>query len=71
MRLVAEGLSVAAYNTVAAVIGIENVLDRVEGFTRDWGRERGRDPGSVLAEDLRQAGGARGGDGASGATTSR
>ena len=45
MRLVAEGLSVAAYNTVAAVIGIENVLDRVEGFTRDWGRERGRDPG--------------------------
>jgi hypothetical protein len=45
MRLVAEGLSVPAYNTVAAVIGIENVLDRVEGFTRDWGRERGRDPG--------------------------
>ena len=33
MRLVAEGLSGAAYNTVAAVIGIENVLDRVEGFS--------------------------------------
>jgi hypothetical protein len=45
MRLVAEGLSVAAYNTVAAVMGIENVLDQVEGFSRDWGRERGRDPG--------------------------
>ncbi len=45
MRLVAEGLSGAAYNTVAAVIGIENILDRVEGFQRDWGRERGRDPG--------------------------
>ncbi len=45
MRLVAEGLSVAAYNTVAAVMGIENVLDRAEGFSRDWGRERGRDPG--------------------------
>lgn len=45
MRLVADGLSVAAYNTVAAVVGIENVLDRVEGFSRDWGRERGRDPG--------------------------
>jgi hypothetical protein len=45
MRLVAEGLSVPAYNTVAAVIGLENVLDRVEGFSRDWGRERGRDPG--------------------------
>jgi hypothetical protein len=45
MRLVSEGLSGAAYNTVAVVIGIENILDRVEGFQRDWGRERGRDPG--------------------------
>jgi hypothetical protein len=45
MRLVSEGLSTPAYNTVAAVIGIENILDRVEGFSRDWGRERGRDPG--------------------------
>lgn len=45
MRLVAEGLSAPAYNTVAAVIALENVLDRVEGFSRDWGRERGRDPG--------------------------
>ncbi len=45
MQLVAQGLSVPAYNTVAAVIGIENVLDREEGFSRDWGRERGRDPG--------------------------
>jgi Protein of unknown function (DUF3500) len=45
MRLVAEGLSGAAYNTVAAVIGIENILDRIEDWQRDWGRERGRDPG--------------------------
>lgn len=45
MRLVAEGLSGPAYNTVAAVIGLENVLDRIEGWQRDWGRERGRDPG--------------------------
>jgi hypothetical protein len=45
MRLVAAGLSRAAYNTVAAVIGIENILDRIEHFDRDWGRERGRDPG--------------------------
>lgn len=45
MRMVADGLSVPAYNTVAAVIGIENVLDRVENFSMDWGRERGRDPG--------------------------
>jgi hypothetical protein len=45
MRLVAAGLSREAYNTVSAVIGIENILDRVEHFERDWGRERGRDPG--------------------------
>jgi Protein of unknown function (DUF3500) len=45
MRLVAAGLSEASYNTVAAVIGIENVLGRVENWERDWGRERGRDPG--------------------------
>jgi Protein of unknown function (DUF3500) len=45
MRLVAAGLSEAAYNTVAAVIGIENILDRVESWRLDWGRERGRDPG--------------------------
>jgi Protein of unknown function (DUF3500) len=45
MRLVAAGLSEASYNTVAAVIGIENVLGRVEHWERDWGRERGRDPG--------------------------
>ncbi len=45
MRLVAAGLSEAAYNTVAVVIGVENVLARVENWGRHWGRERGRDPG--------------------------
>ena len=45
MRLVAAGLSEAAYNTVCTVIGIENVLGRLEHWERDWGRERGRDPG--------------------------
>jgi hypothetical protein len=45
MRLVATGLSEAGYVTVATVIGLENVLDRLEGWTVDWGRERGRDPG--------------------------
>jgi hypothetical protein len=45
MRLVASGLSPAGYATVATVIGLENVLDRVEGWQVDWGRERGRDPG--------------------------
>src|SRR4051794_245067 len=31
MRLVASGLSEAGFVTVATVIGLENVLDRIEG----------------------------------------
>ncbi|MCV2488878.1 DUF3500 domain-containing protein [Geodermatophilus sp. YIM 151500] len=45
LQLVATGLSTAGYVTVCTVIGWENVLDHVEGFEVDWGRERGRDPG--------------------------
>jgi hypothetical protein len=45
MRLIATGLSEAAYTTVATVLGLENILDRAEGFTATFGRERGRDPG--------------------------
>jgi hypothetical protein len=45
LRLVATGLSAAGYVTVATVIGLDNVLDEVEGWSVDWGRERGRDPG--------------------------
>ncbi|GEL18068.1 DUF3500 domain-containing protein [Pseudonocardia asaccharolytica] len=45
MQLVASGLSAAGYGTVATIMGLENVLDRTEGWTVDWGRERGRDPG--------------------------
>ncbi|WP_214408066.1 DUF3500 domain-containing protein, partial [Pseudonocardia lacus] len=45
MRLVASGLSEAAYTTVASVMGLENVLDRTEGFVARFDRERGRDPG--------------------------
>jgi len=45
MRLVASGLSDEAYDTVCVVMGLENVLDRVEGWAVDWGRGRGRDPG--------------------------
>jgi len=44
-QLVASGLSRAGYVTVATVIGLENVLDELEGWTATWGRERGRDPG--------------------------
>ncbi len=45
LRLVSTGLSTAAYVTVATVIGLENVLDQVEGFRVRFNRERGRDPG--------------------------
>ncbi|MEN3301354.1 DUF3500 domain-containing protein [Pseudonocardia sp.] len=44
MQLVATGLSRAGYGTVSTIMGLENVLDLVEGFQVDWGRERGRDP---------------------------
>jgi hypothetical protein len=45
MELLAAGLSVEGYSVAAIVMGLENVLDRLESWTRDWGRERGRDPG--------------------------
>ena len=45
MRLISTGLSPAAYVTVATIMGLENVLDYVEGFKASFGRERGRDPG--------------------------
>ena len=45
MRLVATGLSPAGYVTVATTMGLENVLDHVEGFVARFDRERGRDPG--------------------------
>lgn len=44
MQLVATGLSEGGYATVATVMGLEHILDRVEGWHVTWGRERGRDP---------------------------
>lgn len=43
-RLVASGLSTAGYVTVAAIMSLDNMLDQLEGWTVDFGRERGRDP---------------------------
>lgn len=57
MALVATGLSEAAYVTVATVMGLENVLDRTEGFTTDFGRERGRDPGMYYLRVFGEPGG--------------
>ena len=45
MTLVAAGLSLAGYVTVATIMGLENILDRSEDFTARFDRERGRDPG--------------------------
>jgi Protein of unknown function (DUF3500) len=58
MRLVSTGLSEAGYVTVAAVMGLENVLDRVEGFTTRFDRERGRDPGLYYLRVFGEPGGA-------------
>ena len=57
-RLVATGLSAAGYATVATIIGLENVLDYVEGWSVDWGRERGRDPGAYYLRVFGEPGGA-------------
>jgi hypothetical protein len=43
-RLLASVLSPRGYNTAALIQGQENVLDHLEGFRVDFGRERGRDP---------------------------
>ncbi|WP_439657706.1 DUF3500 domain-containing protein [Lentzea sp. HUAS TT2] len=57
MRVVASGLSEAGYTTVATVLGLENVLDRVEGFSVNWGRERTRDPGMYYLRVFGEPGG--------------
>lgn len=45
MRLLASGLSEPGYVTVATVIGLENVLNKDEGFGAGARPERYRDPG--------------------------
>ena len=59
MRLVASGLSTAAYVTVATIIGLENVLDQVEGFVVKFDRERGRDPGLYYLRVFGEPGGSQ------------
>ena len=57
MRLVGSGLSRAAYVTVATIMGLENVLDHLEGFVTRFDRERGRDPGLYYLRVFGQPGG--------------
>src|ERR671938_907974 len=59
MALVATGLTEAGYVTVATTIGLENVLDRVEGFRVLFDRERGRDPGLYYLRVFGEPGGER------------
>jgi hypothetical protein len=58
MRLVATGLSAPGYVTVATTMGLENVLDHVEGFVTRFDRERGRDPGLYYLRVFGEPGGA-------------
>ncbi len=49
LRLVASGLSVPGYNVAATIMGLENVLDQIEGWRVRFMRDRdpngrGRDP---------------------------
>jgi hypothetical protein len=44
MTLLAAGLSPEGYDLVSTIIGTENILDRVEGFTAEFHTPRGRDP---------------------------
>ena len=57
-RLVASGLSTPGYVTAATIVGLDNVLDQVEGWSVDWGRERGRDPGLYYLRVFGEPGGA-------------
>src|SRR6202050_3750660 len=56
-QLVASGLSTAGYVTVATIIGLDNVLDMVEGWSVNWGRERGRAPGMYYLRVFGEPGG--------------
>ena len=58
LRLVASGLSTPGYVTVATIIGLDNILDQVEGWSAGWGRERGRDPGLYYLRVFGEPGGA-------------
>lgn len=57
MRLLGTGLSPAGYVTVATIMGLENVLDHVEGFVTRFDRERGRDPGLYYLRVFGEPGG--------------
>ena len=58
-RLVASGLSTAGYVTASTIIGLENVLDQLEGFTASFERAAWPRSADVLRAHLRPAVGHR------------
>jgi hypothetical protein len=44
-KLLAAGLSRPGYVTACTIVGLDNILDELEGWSLSWERERGRDPG--------------------------
>lgn len=58
LQLLSTGLSRPAYVTVSTIVGLENVLDHLEGWQVDWGRERGRDAGMYFLRVFGEPGGA-------------
>src|SRR4029077_17110064 len=57
-QFVASGLSTAGYVTAATIVGLDNILDRLEGWIRGWGRARGREPGPYYLRVFVEPGGA-------------
>jgi hypothetical protein len=50
-RLLAAALTPSAYATACTIIGLDNILDQVEGFRPAWGgRDRTRDPGAYVVQ---------------------
>ena len=59
-KLLATGLSRPGYVTAAVIIGLENVLDELEGWGVSWNRARGRDPGLYYLRIFGKPGAAKG-----------
>lgn len=56
MRLISTGLSTPAYVTVATIMGLEYVLDQLEGFVTRFDRVRGRGVAGRALSRRRRAG---------------
>ena len=57
LEVLAAGLSRPAYVTACTIIGLDNVLDELEGWSAAWGLERGRDPGLYYLRIFGEPGG--------------